>query len=167
MLNVSLNFYNKIKQGLKPTPYAKITTDCGIRVYAKKGLKGMFESGIFYADGSVIADGSIEAGGELVLDTGSRVITFGSYENVLQNINYDPLTALQVKRQQSVQLTLNNSENYFSKIISIEPFLNKTLQYFLGFPEDPQSEHLELLKLIITSERIYPYTKFIINAEED
>ena len=109
MLETTLNFQQKIKQGKWPIPYLIVETDAGIRIISEKMLSNTFSTSISIADGSVIADGSMIAGGQLYLSMGSaRLLSLSSINNAVQLSKFDALTSSTIKRQGSITVELDN-----------------------------------------------------------
>jgi hypothetical protein len=139
-------------RGEVPVSYVIITTHMGLRAYAEKELGSIVEMLPYLADGQWIADGSISAGGDSagVIEKSARVINFGNFERSLQANKDDVLGSYQSKTLQSMTIEIANDDQYFAKLIAKEPFIGRGIQYFVGFEDLPQDDHLSLFKGIVT-----------------
>lgn len=166
MYRTTLNFHKAIERGENPVPYIVITTDMGYRAYAEKELGQVFELSGNFADGSVTADGSETAGsGAGVLEKSARVLRFGSLARSIQPNREGLLYGYTAKDQQYMEITLNNADYHFSRLIPKEPFITKTLVHYLGFESLDFYEHLKLFEGQITEVRI-TQDELILEAEE-
>ena len=152
MYRIPINFHNRLNRGEIPTPYIVINTHMGYRAYAEKELGAVFDVTGYIADGSYDADGTITAGsaGAGVIEKAGRVISFGSFERSLQSMKEDILGSYQSKTLQHMSIQLDNSDRYFAQLIASEPFIGRTMQFYIGFEADPQSEHIRQFSGIIT-----------------
>jgi hypothetical protein len=144
MYRQTITFYKLLEQGLSPTPYIFIKTSFGTRVYSDKDPGSLFSFGTYYFDGSWKLDGSVIAGDELIIDIQNRVKSFGNCNKTIQPNKYELLVSSQIKRQQSVIISLNNVDNYLSKVLGKEPFLGQNFYIYVGFFTIPRSEHLKI-----------------------
>jgi hypothetical protein len=127
--DVSLNFIEKIRQGYRPIPYVVIETDMGTRIFAKKEL-GIYQQGIYLADGTQMADGGIMAGGQVILNSGdTRILSIGDLVETVSVERLDEATASQVHQQNAITIDFDNADLYFSKLVNFDPFLTKSIVY--------------------------------------
>lgn len=138
-------------RGEIPISYIIVETHMGYRAYAEKELKAIFDPAGLLLDGSFILGGSETLGSASsgVIEKSGRVISFGSFTRVLQSIKDDVLGSYQSKTLQSMSIDLDNSDDYFSKLIATEPFIGRPVKYYVGFEDEAQSEHLKLFSGII------------------
>jgi len=141
-----ITFHKRLMRGEIPTPYVLIETAMGYRAYAERELPGIFEYGGLLADGSVTADGSEVAGsdGIGVLEKSARVLGFDSFTRTLQSEREDILTSFTSKKIESATVELDNADKHFSKMIPKEPFLGRPIWIFVGYPDEPQADHISL-----------------------
>ena len=149
MYNPPFNFWSKLKSGYNPTPYLKITTYFGVRVFAYKELSSEFELGV-----------------DDVLNSGdARLLSLGSFTTTVQSSKFDALTASTIKTQKSLTAMLSNADDYFGKVLPYDIFLSKTMELWLGFSGDSVIDHLQLISLIIYEYSLSPDT-FVLRADE-
>ena len=158
--------HDRLMRGEHPTPYIVIDTHMGYRAYAMKELTAVFDLLGLLADGSVTADGSETAGGDSagVLEKSARVLSFGQFERTLQPKKDDVLTALQSKQLQHISIEMDNADRYFARLIATEPFLGRVLRAYIGFDNEPQSNHLRTFTGIISELSVLPV--MTIEADE-
>lgn len=146
MYRLPITFHKRLSRGEIPTPYVLISTSMGYRAYAERELPGIFEYGGLIADGSVTADGSEVAGsdGIGVLEKSARVLGFDSFTRTLQSEREDILTSFTSKKIESATVELDNADKHFSKMIPKEPFLGRPIWIYVGFPDEPQANHISL-----------------------
>lgn len=154
-------------RGEIPISYILIQTHMGYRAYAEKELKGIFDILGHLADGTYLADGSHTAGSESagVLEKEGRVISFGSFERLLQSMEEDILGAYQSKTLQHMSVELDNTDGYLAKLIASEPFIGRPLKYYVGFEDDSQSDHLSFFTGVITEMTVMP--TMTLEADEE
>ena len=167
MYRTSINFHKRLMRGEIPVPYIIIATHMGYRAYAEKELTKVFDLLGYIADGTYLADSSITAGSISagIIEKSARVVSFGSFERNLQSLKDDVLGSYQSKTLQFLSVDLDNSDAYFAKLMAKEPFIGRMLSYYLGFEEDPQSEHLELFSGIITEMNVMGIATVEANEE--
>jgi len=163
---LSINFHKRLMRGEVPISYAVIETHLGDRAYAEKELRGTFDPGGYLADGSHLADGSITAGGDSsgIIEKAGRVLSFGSFERTLQPKKDDVMIAYTGKQIQHISMEMDNSDRYFSQLIAKEPFIGRPITYYVGFEDDPPSEHLKIFSGRITEMSVLPV--LTIEADE-
>ena len=146
MHRVPLAFHNRLQRGEVPIPYIIITTHMGDRAYAEKELTAVFDLAavLRMLDGSFTLDGSARLGDEStgVIEKSGRVLSFGSFERTLQNINTDVLGSYQSKQLQHMSVQLDDADGRLAQLIAKEPFIGRPMKYFLGFEALPQADHL-------------------------
>ncbi len=167
MYRIPINFHKRLMRGELPISYILIQTHMGYRAYAAKELKGIFDILGYLADGSHLADGSITAGsvGAGVLEKEGRVISFGSFERLLQPMKSDILGSYQSKVLQHMSVQIDNADGKFARLIASEPFIGRPLKYYVGFETDSQSEHLNFFSGVITEMTVMP--AMTIEADEE
>ena len=145
MHRIPIQFHDRMMRGEIPSVYALVHTHMGYRAYSEQELSQVFSLLGLLADGSTDADGSHTAGSEStgVIEKSARVLSFGSFERTIQPKKDDVLTAMSSKQKQHINIELDNADRYFSKLIPKEPFIGRTISIYVGFDEDPQSEHLQ------------------------
>ena len=146
MYRLPITFHKRLARGEIPTPYVLIETGMGYRAYAERELPGIFEYGGLLADGSVTADGSEVAGsdGIGVLEKSARVVSFDSFTRSLQSEREDILTSFSSNKIESATVALDNSDRHFARLVPKEPFLGRPLWIFVGYPDEPQANHISL-----------------------
>ena len=165
MPKMAINFYNRIRQGEKPTVYCLIHTDMGYRAYAEKELSQIFEVGGIYFDGINKFDASWKFGQGLgLLDKQGRVLSFGNFERTIQPRKRDVLNSYSSKQLQHLTVTLDNQDRYFSRMLPNEPWLTKTIDFYAGFEADPFREHIRVIGGRITQISMGP--KMIVEGDE-
>ena len=166
MYRISLQFHNRLTRGEVPIPYLMIQTHMGWHVYSEKEPAGVFGASGNILDGSFLLDGSVTLGAQsiAVIAKGARVLNLSPFESTLQPIKDDVLTALSSKQRQHLSIEMDNADEYFSRIIPAEPFLGRPIYRYVGFEDDPQSEHLSRFRGIITEISLMPV--MTIEADE-
>lgn len=151
--------------GETPISYVVIHTHLGYRAYAEKELRGVFDLTGQIADGMITADGSEMAGSESsgCIEKSGRVVSFGSFERTLQSKKDDVLAAYSGKQIQHISLEMDNSDRYFAQLIAKEPFIGRSIKYYVGFEDDPQAEHLSIFTGVISEMSVLP----ILTIEAD
>lgn len=151
MYRVPLGVYSRIMRGESPTPYIMIQTHMGTRVYAEKELGDIFSPAGLLLDGSFILDGSEKLGSENlgIIEKSGRVISFDGFERALQSMKDDVLGSYLSKDLQNISVELDNTDDYFSKLIASEPIIGRSLQYCVGFENEAPSTHLKLFSGVI------------------
>lgn len=172
MYRTPISFHKRLIQGEVPISYIVVETHMGYRAYAEKELKAIFDPAGHLLDGSFLFGGPIwsspivtlgsESSG--VIEKSGRVISFGSFTRSLQSMKDDVLGSYQSKTLQSMSIDLDNSDDYFSKLITTEPFIGRPVKYYVGFEDESQSEHLKLFSGIITEMGVLG--KMTIEADE-
>lgn len=171
MYRLSIDFHNRLMKGEVPISYIVIETHMGYRAYAEKELTEIFDVLAYLYDGTyhygtpvidIILYGAESAG---IIEKSGRVISFGSFERNLQSMKDDILGSYQSKTLQHVSIQLDNSDRYFSQLITSEPFIGRPLIYYLGFEALSQSDHLELFSGIITEMTVMPTLTIEANEE--
>lgn len=167
MYRVPLNFHKRLHRGEIPTPYIIIETHLGYRTYAEKELGGIFSSNPYFFDGSWTLDGSVTLGASSIqtLDKSGRVLRFGVPDMNLQSIKENVLASYQSKTLQHFTVEMDNADRYFAQIIAKEPFIGRPLSYWVGFEQDPQSEHIKRFSGVITEMTVMPV--MILEADEE
>lgn len=146
MYRTSVDFHKRLMRGEIPTGYIVILTHMGLRVYGEKKLKITFSP--------------VDA-----IEQEGRVISFGSFERALQAITSDILASYQSRTLQHMSVQLDNSDDKFSKLIATEPFISRTMKYYVGFEDLSQSEHLVVFSGIITEMQVL--NVLTIDADEN
>ena len=166
MYRVPIAFHNKLMRGEKPLTYALITTHMGYRAYAEKEMARVFDISGYLADGSVTADGSHTAGSETIglIDKSARILDMGKLERTIQPQKDDLLAAYEGKQLQHVSLSLDNADDYFSRLIAKEPFIGRPIEIRCGFEIDSYAAHIGLFKGIISEIGLGPV--LTIEADE-
>jgi hypothetical protein len=152
-IRTSIDFHRRILRGDFPTVYILIESSMGWRAFAAKGLTNIFsETGSSIADGTHLADGTIIAGSSTygTLSIGERLISPGSFERTMRPANISNLQSYGARQLQSINIDLDNSEDYCSKIIAKESFLGKELRRYKGFEDHTHAQHLRDFSGIIT-----------------
>lgn len=167
MYRIPIVFYNRLKCGEVPVSYIVISTHMGYRAYAEKELTKIFDVLGCIADGSYLADSTSTAGsvGSGVIEKSGRVISFGTFERELQALREDILSSYQSKTLQHMSIEVDNTDRHFAKLIASEPFVGRSLKYYIGFEADPQSEHLQIFSGIITEISVMPAMTIEANEE--
>ena len=167
MYRTTLNYHKCIEQGRVPITYILIQTDMGWRAYAEKTLAETFDEAAQIADGTYTADGLIYASGVPVgaVDLQGRILYISNPQRTIRPSNRSISNSYNVKQQMHLSVTLDDCDDYFSKLIVKEPFLSKTLRSYVGFEALPHWESLRQFQGVITAVRINNDT-FVIEADE-
>lgn len=167
MYRTTLNFHKYIEQGRVPIAYILIQTDMGWRAYAEKTLTETFDEAAQIADGTYLADGSIYASGIPIgaVDLQGRILRISNPQRTIRPSNRSISNSYNVKQQMHLSVTLDNCDDYFSRLIAKEPFLSKTLRSYVGFEALPHWESLRQFQGVITATKINANT-FVIEADE-
>ena len=80
----------------------------------------------------------------------ARVLSFGSFERTLQPWRNSVLESYQGKQIQNMEITFDNSDDYFSKLFPTEPFLGRPISTFVGFELESREEHMCLFSGVVT-----------------
>lgn len=150
MYRVPIAYHNALARGEVPIPYIVIETHMGFRAYAEKELGDAFSPEAYIADGSYTADGSITAGGdsEAVIEKSGRMIDLWAFERSLQQ--NEIIGSYNSKTLQTLSVDLDNGDAHFSRLIASEPFIGRTLTFYIGLESLPQSQHLKIFAGTIT-----------------
>jgi len=151
MIHVPLAMHRRLMKGEVPISYILIETHMGYRVYAEKEGSGVFDPLGNLLDGSWTLGGTEYLGSESagVLSKDGRVLSFGTFERSIQSIKSDVLGSYQSKTLQHMSVDLDDGDGALSALIAMEPFISRSLQYYVGFEDDPQSDHLKMFSGII------------------
>ncbi len=146
MQKQTLSFYKYLQQGKIPISYALVETNLGWRAFGKKELKEGYTISIYIADGTWIADGTVFAGigGLEVLEKPGKIIAIGSLTRTLKPQIASLLAMFTSKQLQHITISLDNTDNYFSKLISTEALLSYRLYIYLGFEDLPFITHIKI-----------------------
>ena len=152
MYRVLIDTYNKLTQGEIPIVYVLIGTHLGYRAYAEKKLGKVFDVLATILDGSWILDGSVHLGSDSIgtIDTSARLLNVGNFERTLTSKKDDVLIAFERKQLQHIFVELDHADRYFSKLISKEPFLSRNINLFIGFEEEPHTNHISIFEGVIS-----------------
>lgn len=154
MYRSTINFHNRLARGEKPTIYVLIHTAIGWRSYGKKALKNIFDvDNLYLADGTYTADGSIHAGSDSsygVIDNQGRIVDMSGLERTLSPKKENMYTGFQVKQVKHLNVSLDNRDRHFSRIIPTEPFLGQGMFAYAGFEDTPFAEHRQVFGGIIS-----------------
>jgi hypothetical protein len=168
MINVSIEWMNRIDRGEQPTPYIIMETGMGWRAFGGRNLSDMDMGDDNRADGEYYADGEIYAGVNSLklLSFDARVISFGNINRTLKPKSRDLFIGYNSKEKAEISITLDNKDHYFNDLLKIEPILNKRLQLYLGYEQDPFTEHIPLFNGEISDIQFDSQGKFTISALE-
>ena len=155
MYRTSIAFHRKIYRDKIPISYIMIETDMGARAYGEKELSLVASATGYKADGTVLADGTVQAtvGVELIEKSG-RLMSMSGFKRTAHGDKRGILLGYSTKKQQNMIVSLNNTDQYFSKLIPKEPFLTKQLSVYIGFEELPFEEALAIFEGTITEIKI-------------
>jgi hypothetical protein len=145
----TIEFHNRITRGEKPDLYVIIHTPMGHRLYSDREFPD---------------DMTVEGAG--LLDKGSRVKSFGSFERTISPSKWDLLTAFERKQRQSNILELENSDRHFSKIIAKDPLVNATISIYVGFFDQATTHHLVIYQGTVSNVKVTRKT-IILESEEN
>ena len=166
MYRIPINFHKRLMRGEKPIAYAVIHTHLGYRAYAEKELAAVFEAAPRLLDGSWLLDGSATLGADSfgIIDKAARVLSFGSFEKTISPMKDDVITAYQGRQLQHMEIQLDNTDRYFSRLIPKEPFLGRSIEILVGFEAEPQHTHLQRFYGVISELSVLPV--LTIEADE-
>lgn len=152
MIRIPIAFHKNLLRGEIPIAYVMIITHLANRIYSDRELKGIFAAAGCLADGTYLADGSILAGAQSTggVEKSARVLDFGKFERSIVPQTSDLLLAYTGKQIQNNRVVLDNTDNYFTRMIAQEPFLTRELRILIGFEDQPQDDHFPLFAGIIT-----------------
>jgi hypothetical protein len=149
---VPISFHKRLLRGETPLTYVTIDTHFGKRAYAEKEMSGVFEGTGVILDGSFLLDGSetLGAGSIGYMEKSARLLSHGSFERTIQPEKDDIMTAYSRKQLQHISIELDNADGYFARIIPREPFLGRPISVYVGFEDEPPSDHLRPFAGIIS-----------------
>lgn len=152
MYRLTIEMHKRLMRGEIPVSYIVIQTHMGYRTYAEKELTAVFDVAGLIADGSVTADGSELAGSASagMLEKSARVIEFRPVARELQSIKESVLGSYAARKLHSFSADLDNADGVLSELVATEPFIGRPLQYYFGFEDLPQNQHLQMFDGIVT-----------------
>lgn len=143
MYRIPKAFLDRVTAGEIPITYYVIMTSKGNRIYSDKDLAGCFDQVYFTAGGSLRADGLFTAGnGVSALDKSARALSQANVARTIQPKTRDVINSLTNKQLSNLDLTLDNCDYHFSKIIPTEPFLTRLIWAYVGFESGNPADHL-------------------------
>jgi len=155
MREISKNFLERLKANYKPLIYLLLSSNSQARIFGKE--KPELAGGSLFWDGSWLvgdgADGLIQG----ISSTGARVVSFGQLRLKAAFSAQDLIGSLQQNEIQSLIYTLDNTDAYFSDILSGDigdSFLQNTASLILGFSGLSKGEYITLDNGIVSQEHL-------------
>lgn len=124
MYNLTYDVSQKLDKGQKPSPYVIIKTTMGWRLYSGKQM-----ADDFYPSSSII-------------DRQSKLVSISEHERTIQPQKSEVFASFQNKQKHRVNITLSNTDNYFSKLLPFDPFINMIAELWVGFDEMPVADQI-------------------------
>lgn len=164
--DLSVAFKTKLDDGATPTEYISILSDAGIRLYAGTKLTDAFEGQIYLYDGGVYYDGSITYGeGSTTISREALLLDASGVSRALAVTGQSRATSGDAKRQETMNVTLMDTDKILSQRFAIEPILGHVMSKWWGFSDVPATDHLQLFTGSITK-MIGKPTQMIVEAVE-
>ena len=116
---LSAAFKEKLKAGATPTTYISITTQAGVRIYAKRTLNTQFTArSILYGGGNSYGDAITYGQGTSVISREPFLKSHGNIGRSLQVTGQSRSRSGSAKRIQNLMFALNDAEKVLRKRFS-------------------------------------------------
>lgn len=165
MIQVSKAFADMLKTDAMPEILAILSSSTDTRWVFGKTRPSVGQPFSFFWDG-LRTYGQGTYGGDIgLIDSGARVLNFGSITSSIAYSQKDLLLSLTYVEMGSMQVVFDNADGYFSDLLGGDKavsFLNFNLQITCGFPSLGFSENIELFNGTISEEKLTNKTLSVV-----